>query len=725
MMLLDIDVRLNRLIRGSLKNVSQVNETSSSRRESEKNVMVEKFLGRMEVEKGFIQIPTKSLNELTGDMPKPSKTLLNGETARLDSFGRLWSSSLKGKFPLGSQIQLTKTKEGFQVELVKNASNDVVSMMDPQTKTELSYTPKTEKTLDYLLNITVRRERKPYFKVIQAKPHTPVYMMHKFWARRPHNVFAELIAHSSELGDIVLDPFCGGGVTVVEALGLRRKVVGIDLNPLATYVTEMEVSPLNVDNFWQGFLEIKKKLEPELSGLYRTSCPKCQSKMAVFDWLEWEGEKPTRMKLICPNCGIQTKEAEEEDVALSKRIEENFEKIASQRQFWYPKTAIPNGDKTEGIIKDGYTHFWQLFTIRNLLVLSILYKEISAINNKDIRKFLMFAFSSSLKWASKQSHLRGEIVEGWAMHAYWLYPKTLEINVWNTFFRRCTAVARGKKYGNENIGTYYRKAQSFKDLLDDKGTCLLLTQSSTNLPIPDEMVDVIVTDPPYGGNVNYGELADYWIVWHNKDEVIDKTQEIIVNKNQRKGLTEYEEGLTQVFKECYRVLKKGGNMIVTFNSRKLHVVASFVIAATRDGFVLHPEGLLYQPPIRAYTTTFHAMQIGAFIGDFVFTFYKPSNPATDMPLAETEISDFKEHIDGLIKNHIGERITEPELREKAYRSLIPFLALHARTNLSACREAVRFFEEQMKKLEPHFKELREEIIEERRKKYLSKRMNYS
>ncbi len=95
--------------------------------------MVEKFLGRMEVEKGFIQIPTKSLNELTGDMPKPSKTLLNGETARLDSFGRLWSSSLKGKFSIGNQIRLTRAPEGgFKAELV--AGNDKACLDAQQGK---------------------------------------------------------------------------------------------------------------------------------------------------------------------------------------------------------------------------------------------------------------------------------------------------------------------------------------------------------------------------------------------------------------------------------------------------------------------------------------------------------------------------------------------------------------------------------------------------------------
>jgi 16S rRNA G966 N2-methylase RsmD len=579
---------------------------------------------------------------------------------------------------------------------------------------------KAEKTLDPFLNSAIEQERKPISKVVQAKPHTPVYMMHKFWARRPHNVFAEIVTHYSKPGDIIMDPFCGGGVTVVESLRLGRKVIGIDINPLATYVTEMEVRPANVENFLHWFKKIKKNVEPELSELYRTSCGTCQSPKAVFDWLEWAGEEPTRMKYICPDCGTHTKEAGEEDIALSKRIEENFEKIVTERQLWYPKAAIPKGDKTEGIINDGFTHFWQLFTKRNLLALSILYKEISTVSDSEARDFLKFAFSSSLKWASKQSHLRGDIVEGWAMHAYWLYPRTLEINVWNTFSRRCTAVARGKRYSNEIIGSYYKKAESFKDLLNDEATCLILTQSSTSLSIPEESIDVVITDPPYGGNVNYAELADYWMIWLNHDKLVDKTEEIIINKNQRKSLADYEEGLKQVFEKCYKALKKGGNMVVTFNSRKLHVVASFVIAATQAGFILHPQGLLYQPPIKAYATTFHAMQIGAFIGDFVFTFYKPSNPIMDMPSSNTELRNFREEIDALITNHINEKITEPELREKAYKILIPFLAMHARTNLQACREAVNYFESRMKSLQPHFKKLRRQIIEERRKIFLLK-----
>ena len=586
---------------------------------------------------------------------------------------------------------------------------------------------KVGETLDRLLNLSIKREKKPISKVIQAKPHTPVYKMHKFWARRPYNVFAELISHYSDPGDIVLDPFCGGGVTVVESLRLRRKVVGVDVNPLATYITEMEVRPLNIENFWKEFRNIKKKLEPELSELYRTICPSCHNK-AIFDWMEWDDNKPTKMKYICPKCGTGIKQATEDDANIARNIDENFDKIISEKQLWYPKAMIPKGDKTSGIINDGYKYFWQLFTKRNLLALSLLYKEISSVNDAEVRDFLKFAFSSSLKWASKQSHLRGTIVEGWAMHAYWIYPKTLEINVWNTFHRRCIAVAKGKRYSNKHIGSYYKKAESFKDLLNNTATCLILTQSSTKLPIDDETVDVVITDPPYGGNVNYGELADYWMVWLNQDKLIDKTDEIIINKSQKKDLSDYELGLTQVFKECYRVLKKGGNLVATFNSRDLRVVASFVIAATQAGFILHPQGLLYQPPIKAYTTTFHAMFVGAFVGDFIFTFYKPSCPTSDATSDATsaaeDLQTFKRYIDEIIRNHINEKITEPELREKTYKALIPFLAKHARNNIQECREAVEYFELQMKKLEPHFKELRRQIIEERRKMYSLKQNRF-
>ena len=106
--------------------------------------MVEKILGRMEVLKGFIRIPAESRKEFTGDIPVPSETLLNGENARLDSYGRLWSSFLISKFPLGSRVQLVKTTEGFRVELI--AESDKESFPGVQRKDEVIGTLNAQKT---------------------------------------------------------------------------------------------------------------------------------------------------------------------------------------------------------------------------------------------------------------------------------------------------------------------------------------------------------------------------------------------------------------------------------------------------------------------------------------------------------------------------------------------------------------------------------------------------
>ena len=93
----------------------------------------------------------------------------------------------------------------------------------------------------------------------------PIYQMHKWFARRASCVFRAIRLgalkpagtnimeefykdHSNDpdtKGQIVLDPFMGGGTTVVEALRLGCKVVGIDLNPVAWFIVKTEVEPVD------------------------------------------------------------------------------------------------------------------------------------------------------------------------------------------------------------------------------------------------------------------------------------------------------------------------------------------------------------------------------------------------------------------------------------------------------------------------------------------------
>ncbi|HLF44631.1 MAG TPA: DNA methyltransferase [Acidimicrobiia bacterium] len=70
---------------------------------------------------------------------------------------------------------------------------------------------------------------------------------HEFYrypARFSPRFAAAAIEHFSLPGDTVLDPFVGGGTTLVEGMRLGRATIGADLNPLATFVTRVKTSPL-------------------------------------------------------------------------------------------------------------------------------------------------------------------------------------------------------------------------------------------------------------------------------------------------------------------------------------------------------------------------------------------------------------------------------------------------------------------------------------------------
>ncbi len=64
---------------------------------------------------------------------------------------------------------------------------------------------------------------------------------HWYPARFVPEIPGIFIGYFSEIGDVVLDPFCGSGTTLTESLRLSRNGVGIDVNPIATLITQAKL----------------------------------------------------------------------------------------------------------------------------------------------------------------------------------------------------------------------------------------------------------------------------------------------------------------------------------------------------------------------------------------------------------------------------------------------------------------------------------------------------
>ena len=54
--------------------------------------------------------------------------------------------------------------------------------------------------------------------------HTPMYVWHKYWARKTWNVVGEFIKTYCPEGGIVLDPFAGSGVNASDGLKEEKTI---------------------------------------------------------------------------------------------------------------------------------------------------------------------------------------------------------------------------------------------------------------------------------------------------------------------------------------------------------------------------------------------------------------------------------------------------------------------------------------------------------------------
>jgi len=441
----------------------------------------------------------------------------------------------------------------------------------------------------------------PISRAIKPKSHPAHYLMHKYWGRKPHNVVSEYIETYTKKGDKILDPFMGSGVTIIESAKLEREVIGVDLNPMSKFIVDNTVNKVNIAQFQLSFESIYKKIYDKYRSYYNSTCPQCDSTVE-FSSLVWgEGDIKT-IRLNCSNCKKVIKTATTEDVRTYGDIEKNFDSIMKDNSFPVDKVL-------QYVKRSGNERIDELFSKRALVILSTFVKEINALKDPSIRDLLLFVFSSALPNCSKM--LPGDVKtasykSGWVISKFWVPKVHTERNTFECIQLRYKAILKGKSELTQ---------------LDSKFITTYNQDSKFLNQIDDESIDYIWTDPPYGESIAYLGLSHLWNSWLGFKP--DYTNEIIIDPFRKKRIDSFESGMSDVFKELNRVLKKGKYLSFSFHNRDLKVWKAIVEPLLRNGFQL--VNVVMQPQAVSSGTQ-GINKNNTLKGDFIYNFMKVSQP---------------------------------------------------------------------------------------------------
>ncbi len=108
--------------------------------------------------------------------------------------------------------------------------------------------------------------------------------------------------------------------------------------------------------------------------------------------------------------------------------------------------------------------------------------------------------------------------------------------------------------------------------------------TAANICIPDDSVDYIFTDPPFGENIYYADLNFLIESWHGV--WTNAAAEAIVDRVRGKGLLTYQRLMQRAFEEYRRVLKPGRWITVVFHNSSNAVWTAIQEALLAAGFVV-------------------------------------------------------------------------------------------------------------------------------------------
>ena len=311
------------------------------------------------------------------------------------------------------------------------------------------------------------------------------------------------------------------------------------------------------------------------------------------------------------------KRPDSEDLARAEAAAQRWEQSAPR---FVPDDAIPSGDETDRLHRWGYTRYRDMFNARQLLGLELSCRLVAGVEDPRVRSALATNLSDLLRYQNllcRYDTMALKALDIFSVHGFPVGLVQCESNLLGITSENGTNVGSG---GWTNIIDKYAKAKRYcaapfevrrngsrkvqVPITDEwigelhngrRRSVGIRCADATQVDLPARSLDAVFTDPPYFGNVQYGELMDFCYVWlrrlvgHEAEGFERQTtrspQELTGNATQARGLDHFTEGLSAVYSRMARALKTGSPLAFTFHHNKLKAYSAVGTAILDAGLV--------------------------------------------------------------------------------------------------------------------------------------------
>lgn len=441
------------------------------------------------------------------------------------------------------------------------------------------------------------------FAMVEEK-RPPLYTAMKYWGKKPHNIWGTYIDTYTD--KIYLDPFCGSAMSAFESVKKGKKAVAFDLNPLTSFVIEVYCSDFDRKKFTDAVSKIIESVS--LDKLYRnffsTQCRHCEAKATIQN-AKWENGNIYEIGIVCESC-----QRRYITTPTNQDIENARESQNIELKSWYPKDSFHLSPCfSNAFIKNiGGNEYKDIWTNRNLYVLSEIFDLILKNKNDNLKKQLLFGFIQTIHLCSKMCVPRNAAAKrafstSWGRSAYICSKRQMEMNPLLLFYNNCIgkqSVESALKSVEEYVGKIpkikYVTSKRDIDFTCDIDIFYGIIDICTLTEYVDEKsIDFILTDPPYGGLVQYMDLSRLWLVWLRKYDkkygASEFSSEITIKKN-IKEISDYQRSFTNGIKQLYKVLKDDSKIVFTFHNQEIKIWNAFLCSIAAAGFSI--EKIIHQ-----------------------------------------------------------------------------------------------------------------------------------